>query len=189
MLRGTAVRIALAVMASTAAGILGGASAGELDANGVPVPTPVSAAASFHDFSLIEDLAGRWSGQGSALFTDGTSEKLHCVATYVAAAARSGAAGPGEVQQVIRCKGANTDLKLGGAWTIRGGAIAGTWTEETYSLSGKLSGRSVPTGFDLKATSTFADASVAVRLSGCTQDIVMTFSQDVDRLHVALRKC
>lgn len=160
-----------------------------LDADGVPVPTPVSAAAPFHDASLIEDLAGRWSGQGSAVYTDGSTEKLKCVATYVPEGARGGVAGPGQMQQVIRCKGVNMELKLGGTWTIHMGAIAGTWTEETYSLAGQLHGQSVPSGFDLRATSTFADASVAVRISGCTQDIVMTFSQQVDKMHLALRKC
>jgi hypothetical protein len=186
MVRGKIVGLAAAVFAS----VLVPAWGAELDANGVPVPTPVSAKAAFHDTSLVGDLAGRWSGQGSALYTDGTTEKLRCVATYIPEDARSGTAGVlGQMQQVIRCKGANMELKLGGAWTIRDGAIAGTWTEETYSLSGKLTGKAVPSGFDLKATSTFADASVAVRLSGCTQDIVMTFTQEVDRMHLALRKC
>ena len=81
------------------------------------------------------------------------------------------------------------DLKLGGSWSIKNGAIAGTWTEETYSLSGNLSGNAAPSGFDVKATSTFADVAVAVRMSGCTQDITMTFSQQIDRMHLALRKC
>ena len=172
------------------ASALSSASGSELDAHGVPVPTAVAATNSFHDTSLIEDLAGRWAGQGTALYTDGSSEQLRCVAIYVPEPlTKASAPGPAEMRQSIRCKGSNMELKLGGAWAIRNGTIAGTWTEETYSLAGKLTGRAVPAGFDLKATSTFADASVVVRLSGCTQDIVMTFSQEVDRLHVALRKC
>ncbi len=159
------------------------ANAAALDADGVPVPTPVSAQAAFHDASLLQDLAGRWSGIGSALYTDGSSERLRCVATYVPE--RLGTA----VHQVIRCKGTAMDLKLGGAWAIKDGSIAGTWTEETYSLSGSLNGQAAPAGFDVKATSTFADVSVAVRMSGCTQDITMTFSQQIDRMHLALHKC
>jgi len=185
MRRETAFCAGAALLASAMAP----AFAAALDADGVPVPTPVSAAAPFHDASLIEDLAGRWSGQGSAIYTDGSTEKLKCVATYVPDGARGGLAVPGQMQQVIRCKGVNMELKLEGAWAIHKGAIAGTWTEETYSLAGKLNGQSVPSGFDLKATSTFADATVAVRLSGCTQDIVMTFSQQVDKMHLALHKC
>jgi len=166
------------------------AGAAELDANGVPVPTPVAATSPFHDYSLIQDLGGYWSGQGSARYTDGSSEKLHCVATYAVHGPHDGPAGPpGEVQQTIRCKGSNMELKLGGTWTIRDGTIAGTWSEETYSLAGRLTGKAVPAGFDLKATSSFADASVAVRLSGCTQDIEMSFTQQVDKLHIALHKC
>jgi len=182
MVRQLAKGILLMLLASA----LGSAQAAELDANGVPVPIPVAATSSFHDSSLIGDLVGRWSGQGSALYTDGTSEKLRCVATYSPTGSSPSAS---QMQQVIRCKGANMELKLGGSWTLRSGAISGTWTEETYSLAGKLTGKAVPTGFDLQATSTFADASVAVRLSGCTQDIVMTFTQQVDKMHLALRKC
>ena len=162
---------------------LGFAHGSELDTNGVPVPTRVSAASGFHDASLIDDLAGRWSGTGSALYTDGTSEKLHCVATYAAAAGSNG------LHQNIRCTGSNMELKLGGDWSVRNGAIAGTWTEETYSLAGKLTGHAVPTGFDLSATSTFADASVAVRIKGCAQDIVMSFTQQVDKMRLTLHKC
>jgi len=169
---------------------LSAAPAAEFDLNGVPVPTPVAATAPFHDFSLMADLAGYWSGQGSALYTDGSSEKLHCTATYSLQGSHGGPAGaPGEIQQTIRCKGSNMELKLGGSWTVRDGTIAGTWSEETYSLSGRLTGKAVPSGFDLKATSSFADASVAVRLSGCSQDIDMTFTQQVDKMHLALRKC
>ena len=181
MVRWTATRVGLVLLASA----LGTARGSELDGNGVPVPTPVSAAAGFHDASLIEDLTGRWSGLGSALYMDGSTEKLRCVATYI----RESGGATTQMRQNIRCKGSNMELKLGGAWSIRNGAIAGTWTEETFSLSGDLTGRAVPDGFDLKATSTFADASVTVRMSGCTQDIVMTFTQQVDRMHVALRKC
>ena len=159
------------------------APASELDASGVPVPAAVSAGDSFHDLSLIEDLAGRWAGAGTAVYPDGASEALRCVAVY----ARERVAG--EMREMIRCKGANLELKLGGNWAVKNGTIAGTWTEDTYSLSGRLNGFSVPAGFDFKATSTFADASVSVRMSGCRQDIVMTFSQQVDHLKMALRKC
>jgi len=160
------------------------ALASELDPNGVPKPTPVSSAAGFHDVSLVEDLAGRWSGAGSALYTDGSSEKLKCVATYVPEAGAGN-----QMRQNIRCNGSNMELKLGGAWSVHKGVIEGTWTEETYSLAGKLAGRATPSGFDLKATSTFADASVTVRMSGCSQDIVMTFTQQVDKMRLTLRKC
>ena len=180
MFGGTALRATLAFMAIASSSV----HASEFDGNGVPVPIPVSATPAFHDASLIADLAGRWSGLGSALYSDGTTEKIKCVATYV----REGAA-PTQIHQNIRCSGSNMTLKLGGAWNIRDGAIAGTWSEETYSLSGNLTGHAVPSGFDLKATSTFADASVTVRMSGCTQDIVMTFTQEVDRMHITLRKC
>ena len=177
-------RWALPICLTLMAAVLGDARGSELDPNGVPVPTRVSASAGFHDASLVADLAGRWSGQGSALYTDGTSEKLRCVATYVPEAG-----GATQMRQNIRCTGANMELKLGGAWSVHNGAIAGTWTEETYSLAGKLTGRAMATGFDLKATSTFADASVTVRMSGCSQDIVMTFTQQVDKMRLTLRKC
>lgn len=160
-----------------------GVAASELDAAGVPVPEAISANNSFHDLSLIADLAGRWAGKGTAVYPGGRSEALRCVALYVRDRA------PGQMRQVIRCKGADMELKLGGSWTVKNGAIAGTWTEDTYSLSGKLNGTAVAAGFDVRATSAFADATVAVRMSGCRQDILMTFTQQVDHMKLALRKC
>ncbi len=161
----------------------GATFASELDATGVPVPAAVTAHDAFHDTSLIEDLAGRWAGNGTAVYPDGRNEALRCVALYKRDLA------PGQMRQAIRCKGADIELKLGGSWVVKDGAISGTWTEDTYSLSGNLSGSAVPTGFDIKATSTFADATVAVRMSGCRQDIVMTFTQQVDQMKLSLRKC
>jgi len=178
----TPIRFGLA--AALAFGSAGGATAAsELDAAGVPVPAAVTARGGFHDSSLIEDLAGRWAGNGMALYPDGHNEALRCVALYL----REGA--PGQMRQAIRCKGADIELKLGGSWTVKGGAISGTWTEDTYSLAGDLNGAAVPAGFDVRATSTFADATVAVRMSGCRQDIVMTFSREIDQMTLALRKC
>ena len=172
------------VTAALALGLAcGGTLASELDAAGVPVPAAVTAQDAFHDTSLIEDLAGRWAGNGTAVYPDGRNEAMRCVALYKRDQA------PGQMRQAIRCKGADIELKLGGSWVVKDGAISGTWTEDTYSLSGNLSGAAVPTGFDVKATSTFADATVAVRMSGCRQDIVMTFTQQVDQMKLSLRKC
>ena len=158
-------------------------AASELDAAGVPVPVAVTTRDAFHDSSLIDDLAGRWAGNGTAVYPDGSSEPLRCVALYVRDHA------PGQMRQVIRCKGTDMELKLGGNWTLKNGAISGTWSEDTYSLAGKLDGTAVPTGFDVRATSTFADATVAVRMAGCRQDILMTFTQEVDHMKLSLRKC
>ena len=158
-------------------------SASELDESGVPVPTAVSASGNYKALALIEDLAGRWAGSGTATYPGGRTEALKCVAVYQRAQA------PGEMREVIRCRGAEMQLKLGGVWAVKDGTISGSWTEETYSLSGRLHGVQVPSGFDFKATSTFADASVSVRMAGCKQEITMAFSQQVDKLSMLLRKC
>jgi hypothetical protein len=157
--------------------------ASELDTNGIPVPTMVSARSDFGDRSLIEDLAGRWSGSGSARYTDGSNESLRCVVTY---APQHQA---GDMRQNIRCKGVNFELELRGAWSIKAGHIAGTWNETTYSLEGTLTGASVADGFNIAATSSFADAKVNVRIDGCQQNITMRFSQQVEILKAVLKKC
>ena len=157
--------------------------ASQLDANGVPVPEQVAPSGSFHDSSLLSDLSGRWAGSGSATYTDGSSERLKCVVTYMPDPVGA------HVRQMIRCRGDSMSLQLAGHWSIKDGAIAGTWQEDTYSLSGTLSGHSGPDGYRILAESTFADAKVDVHIVGCEQDIVMRFSQQVDTLQAVLRKC
>lgn len=166
---------AAAIVAALATGL----QAAESDIDPATIPAPVEA----RDIYLVQGLSGRWSGAGSAQFSDGSAETLKCVVTYIPTDDAT------SVRQSIRCKSRSLEIQLAGAWAIDDGVITGTWEERKYSLSGSLRGRSEHGGFNFKASNLFLNANVNVKVTGCVQDIVMRFSTQVDLLTAALHKC
>ena len=132
---------------------------------------------------LVTSLVGRWAGQGEALYKDGKHEPFKCVVTYFTDHAGN------EVKQIIRCNSESLDLNLESAWKVSEGSITGTWRETKYELKGTLLGSLDPEGYNLYAENEFANATISVRTSSCSQDVVMKFSKEVDLLTAKLKKC
>lgn len=132
---------------------------------------------------LVTALIGRWAGKGEALFKDGQHEPFKCVVVYLTD--HDGNA----VKQSIRCNSERLDLNVESAWDVKEGSITGTWHETKYELKGTLLGNLDPEGYNLYAENEFGNATISVRTSACSQDVVMKFSKEVDLLTAQLKKC
>ena len=79
-------------------------------------------------------LSGKWSGDGSIVLTNGTTERLRCDATYVVSG------GGDNLDQTLRCASDsyNFDLHIGLVDTA--GAILGNWSELSRNVQGGISG-------------------------------------------------
>lgn len=132
---------------------------------------------------LVTSLVGRWAGNGEALYKDGKHEPFKCVVVYFTDHAGN------EVKQTIRCNSDSLDLNVESAWKVKEGSITGTWHETKYELKGTLLGSLDPEGYSLYAENEFANATISVRTSACSQDVVMKFSKAVDLLTAKLKKC
>ena len=150
---------------------------------GCMAPAAALATATPTSGELVTSLIGRWAGNGDAVFKDGQHSPFKCVVVYLTDHAG------GQVKQTIRCNSERLDLQLESSWQVKEGSITGTWHETKYELRGTLLGSLDPEGYNLYAENEFANATISVRTSACSQDVVMKFSKEVDLLTAKLRKC
>jgi len=146
-------------------------------------PATAQATASPSSGEMVVSLIGRWAGNGQAVFKDGKHEPFKCVVVYLTDKLGD------QVKQTIRCNSERLDLQLESSWMVKEGSITGTWHETKYELKGTLLGSLDPEGYNLYAENEFANATISVRTSACSQDVVMKFSKEVDLLTAQLKKC
>jgi len=147
------------------------------------MPAAALATATPTSGELVTSLIGRWAGKGEAVFKDGKHEPFKCVVVYFTDKAGD------QVRQTIRCNSERLDLSLESNWKVKDGSITGDWRETRYELKGSLLGSVDPEGYNLYAENEFANATISVRTSSCSQDVVMKFSKEVDLLTAQLKKC
>jgi hypothetical protein len=131
-----------------------------------------------------KELAGRWSGSGQITLKGGGTEAVRCVATYQVSG------GGSSVRQALRCASASYKIDAIANFSISGGTVSGEWQEQTYSTSGRISGRVTASGFNLTLSGPTFAASMQVSSSGCRQSIFITPSGlDVARISIGLGRC
>jgi hypothetical protein len=158
--------------------------------------------------TALANLAGRWEGEALMIFPkvslpgddadsgsdSGTTLEIppmkgKCTSTYFVDGIR--------LHQVLKCVSASgmkihieTDLK------VDGGAIAGTWSEESYANSGSMTGELTAKGYDVRFISTPGDnkmdlsGKISVETDNQTsQEMTMTFdSESFPEIHISLKK-
>jgi hypothetical protein len=79
-------------------------------------------------------MAGRWIGSGTIDLPGGSSERIHCRASYVVSP--SGTA----LDQVLRCASDSYQVDIHSDVAEQGGAVSGNWAETTRGAMGTLTG-------------------------------------------------
>jgi hypothetical protein len=79
-------------------------------------------------------LSGSWSGSGTIMLANGTTERLRCQAAYMVAA------GGRNLRQNLRCASDSYSFELRTSVDYQGGAISGTWAETARNIQGRISG-------------------------------------------------
>jgi len=82
-------------------------------------------------------LAGTWSGSGTAQLEGGKTESLRCKGYYT-----NGADGSA-LGLSIRCANASAKVELRANLSYADGAVTGSWEERTYNQSGTITGKAV----------------------------------------------
>jgi opacity protein-like surface antigen len=129
-----------------------------------------------------KDLAGRWTGGGQITLSGGGTEQLKCVATYQVSGS--------SVRQALRCASSSYKIDSVANLSISGSSVSGDWSENTYSASGGVSGRTTASGFNLSIRGPTFGAAMQVSTGACRQSIYITPSGlDVSRISLSLGKC
>lgn len=110
------------------------------------------------------NLAGGWSGGGTASFDGGRSEKLRCTATY-----KPGAGG-NTLAMTIRCANASLNVQLNGNLRYNNGRVSGSWSESSTGAGGSAAGRAGPSSLRLRIGGDLS-GNLSVSYSGSSQSV------------------
>lgn len=150
----------------------------------VPAGAQVSSAAEVAVAS-VDHLAGRWSGSGTVTPASGPRENFKCVITYFLGD------GSSQVKQNMRCQGANYIFDAATQLQINGAQVTGVWTENTFALTGTVSGTMTDKGFELQLSGRYFQAKMTVVGSGCEQSVKLVPGRAdyMKELAAVLKKC
>lgn len=104
--------------------------------------TPLAAAAE----NPFPQLAGTWSGSGTAQLEGGKTESLRCKGYY------TNGSGGTALGLSIRCANASAKVELRANLNYADGAVSGSWEERTYNQSGTISGKASASKMNLSIT-------------------------------------
>jgi hypothetical protein len=129
-------------------------------------------------------LAGHWSGGGAITMSDGSTERIHCRATY--AVAQTGAA----LNQTLSCASASYNLHITANVVSNGGGVSGSWSESTHSVSGSISGHASSSDISAYVSAAGFSASIGIRTHGGGQSVTIRpqAGTDVRAMAITLRK-
>ena len=128
----------------------------------------VGAAGAASDNPFVE-LAGTWSGSGTARFDGGKTESLRCRGYY------TNNGNPQSLGLSIRCANASAKVELRANLMNSNGAVSGSWEERTYNQSGTVSGRATPNRMNLSITGGIS-GSMTVAISGGSHSVTVATS-------------
>ena len=117
--------------------------------------------------SPFANLAGGWSGGGSASFEGGRNERLRCTANY--------RPGGNTLSMTIRCANRSLNLQLNGNLRYSGGRVTGSWSESSTGTGGSAVGRASANGLSLRIGGDIA-GSLSVSISGASQSVNISAS-------------
>jgi hypothetical protein len=132
----------------------------------------------------IEELSGYWTGAGTVVFTDGSTERVKCAVVYKVGE------GSTRIKQSLRCASAAYSINAAAELHVRGAQVSGSWEEKTYSATGEMSGRYTGSSFALSIQSSSFTAAMNVGLGSCKQSIsIAPKGNEVRRVSMSLAKC
>jgi hypothetical protein len=127
----------------------------------------ISGSASFAQSGPFAGMAGNWSGGGTVMLDDGSTERIRCRATY---AVGGGGAG---LNQTLTCASDSYKFNLASNVVAEGGALSGTWSESSRGVTGTLSGHGSNGNFQVVASAPGFNANISLTTRGNKQSVVI----------------
>jgi len=146
--------------------------------------TAAALAATGAPASPIDEMSGYWTGGGSVVLANGTTERVKCVVTYKISDSGT------QIKQNMRCASADYNINASADLNVKGAQVSGSWEEKTYSAVGQVSGRYSGSSLVLSIQGASFTAAMNVTLSSCKQSISITpQGLEVTRISIGLAKC
>jgi hypothetical protein len=125
-------------------------------------------------------LAGSWSGNGTIATSNGTRERIRCVATYAV-----GEAGHA-LSQNLRCASDSYKFFVTSNVHAEGGRLSGTWSETTRGANGEISGTAEDSQIRATVGGLGFTAGIAISTRGNGQSVTIRPSGGTDIVEVVV---
>src|ERR1700733_1492283 len=112
-------------------------------------------------------MAGNWSGAGTVVLDDGSTERIRCRASYAVGAGGNG------LNQTLTCASDSYKFNILTNVTAQGAAVSGTWSETSRNINGSIEGRSSGGNFQVVATAPGFSANISLATRGNKQSVVI----------------
>ena len=126
-----------------------------------------SGSASYAQSGPFAGMAGNWSGGGTVMLDDGSTERIRCRATYAVGAGGNG------LNQSLTCASDSYKFNLSSNVIAQGGALSGTWSESSRGVNGNLEGRGASGNFQVVASAPGFTANISLTTRGNRQSVVI----------------
>jgi hypothetical protein len=142
--------------------------------------TGFAASTSYAQASTFAGMAGTWSGRGTVILDDGSSERIRCRATYKVFGA--------SMDMSLTCASDAYKFNLLAAVVAAGGQVTGTWSETSRNIGGSIQGRGAGGSFQVIAQSTGFGASITLKTTGNKQSIALRADSQFRAVNILLSK-
>jgi hypothetical protein len=127
-------------------------------------------------------LAGVWSGGGTVMLDDGSSERIRCRATY---AVGEGGAG---LNQSLTCASDSYKFELKANAIAHGSEITGSWSESSRNVSGNLEGHGTNGNIQITASSAGFTANLTLTTRGNKQSVTIRADSQFKGANISLTR-
>ena len=127
-------------------------------------------------------MAGNWSGAGTVMLDDGSTERIRCRASYAVGAGGNG------LQQSLTCASDSYKFNIVTDLMAQGAAVSGTWSETSRNINGNIEGRSGGGNFQVVATAPAFSAAISLTTRGNKQSVVIKAETQFKGVNISLSK-
>jgi hypothetical protein len=127
-------------------------------------------------------MAGNWTGAGTVILDDGSTERIRCRASYAVGAGGNG------LQQSLTCASDSYKFNIITNVMAQGSAVSGTWSETSRNIIGNIEGRSGGGNFQVVATSPGFSADISLTTRGNKQSVVIKAESQFRGVSISLSR-
>jgi len=153
-----------------------------IKAAGVGAALLLSVSAGYSQTEPFADFNGTWSGNGTVLISDGSTERLRCKADY-----KVNGNGLG-LKQNLHCASDSYKFDLSSDVTSQGDRISGNWSEASRNIFGNLQGTAGGGRIDVFVEASGFAANLTLTTTGNRQTVQISSKGEIRGVNITMVK-
>jgi len=153
-----------------------------IKAAGVGAALLLSVSAGYAQSGPFAGFNGTWSGNGTVLLSDGSTERLRCKADY-----KVNGNGLG-LKQNLHCASDSYKFDLSSDVTSQGDRISGNWSEASRNIFGNLQGTAGGGRIDVFVEASGFAANVTLTTTGNRQTVQISSKGEIRGVNITMVK-